>query len=87
MTLHPACRARAAEVQALYGVGFSELKSPRSFRKFVDARQHYWWLLTKQEGFSLQRAAKVTGHHHTTVLYGVRRFEERFNVHTQERAA
>lgn len=77
MTLHPATRTRAAEVEALYGIGFSDLKSPRSFRRFVDARQHYWWFLTKRDGFSLQRAGRVTGHHHTTVLYGIRQFEAR----------
>lgn len=87
MTLHPATRTRAAEVEAQHGVGFSDLKSPRKFYRFVRARQHYWWLLTKRDGFSLQRAGRVTGHHHTTVLYGIRQYEARFGLQAQERAA
>lgn len=84
MTLHPGVRTRIEQIENLYGVGLSDLKNGGSFRRVVDARQHFWWLLNKQDGFSLQRAARITGHHHTTVLYGIRQYEARF---AQEQAA
>ncbi len=84
MTIHPGVRTRIDQIENLYGVGLSDLKNGGSFRRFVEARQHLWWLLCKLDGFSLPRAARVTGHHHTTVLYGIRQHEARS---AQEKAA
>jgi chromosomal replication initiation ATPase DnaA len=75
MTLNPKAIARAAEV----GIPFKDLKSPSKKRRLVGPRHHFWWLLVKREGFSLERAGRVTGHHHTTVLYGIRQYQARMS--------
>jgi chromosomal replication initiation ATPase DnaA len=87
MTLHSGVRTRIDQIESLYGVGLSDMKNGGSFRRFCDARQHFWWLLNKHDGFSLQRTARVTGHHHTTVLYGIRQYQARLETHPERSAA
>ena len=87
MTLHSGVRTRIDQIENLYGVGLSDMKHGGSFRRFCDARQHFWWLLNKHDGFSLQRTARVTGHHHTTVLYGIRQYQARLETQPKRSAA
>jgi chromosomal replication initiation ATPase DnaA len=87
MTLHSGVRTRIDQIQSLYGVGLFDMKNGGSFRRFCDARQHFWWLLNKHDGFSLQRTARVTGHHHTTVLYGIRQYQARLETQPERSAA
>lgn len=61
-------------IDALYGVTFDDIKGHNKTSYIVEARQHFWFLLCVEDEWSFPRAGKKTGHDHTTVVYGVKKF-------------
>lgn len=60
-------------VQRLLGYSLQELKTKTKTGHMVYARQYFWLLLVVEDDWSFPRAARATGHDHTTVMYGVRK--------------
>lgn len=65
------------EVAAKHGFTYSELTSDRRSRKIAYARQEVMWRASKETRASLPMIASILNRDHTTVLYGIRKHEER----------
>lgn len=64
-----------------YGFSIEELKGPRRTKGVVTARQHAMWLMAQQPHLSLPQIGRfLGGRDHTTVLWGVRRHQERIDA-------
>lgn len=59
-----------------HGVAYAEIMRQGKTPRVVAARREYWFRLVFDLSYSLPRAARVTGHHHTTVLHGLRVFAQ-----------
>lgn len=46
----------------------------------VYARQEFWWRVIVERGWTTIPAGKLTGHDHTTVVYGMQAHEKRYRV-------
>lgn len=57
----------------LYGFTLKELQVKTKTGYIVEARNYFWLLLIVEDNWSFPRAAKVTGHDHTTTMHGVRK--------------
>ena len=74
---HPV-RLIVAEVAARCGVTIADIRSTRRAREIVEARHEVFWRCRHETSHSLPAIARLTGNFdHTTVLYGIRRYEER----------
>jgi len=65
-------REIADEVSDRTGIPVHYILGKRRFAHIAKARREVW-LIAHSNGMSLPRIAEVTGHHHTSVLAGIRR--------------
>lgn len=71
----------AQAVAKKHGIDPKAFKTWNKTVKIVRARQEFWFELVFGMGYSLPKAAAVTGHDHTSTLHGVRMFAAReFNT-------
>lgn len=65
-----------------YALKVDQIRAPSKAHKRARARRELWFRLVILEGFSYPEAARMTRRkHHTTVLYGLRRYcNERFGT-------
>lgn len=56
------------------GVSFEDIASPSRKPAISIARRAYWYFLVIEEGWSLPKAGRYTGHHHTSPLKGVQKY-------------
>lgn len=62
-------------------VSFCEMTGGQRFKRFVHPRQKLCWILVKIKGMSLSEAGRlIGGRDHTTVLHGVRKYQERLDA-------
>lgn len=67
----PRARDRLNRIASRHGVTWQQICSPSRKAPVVAARNEFWrWL--RGEGYSLPEIGRHTGHHHTTVLHGIR---------------
>jgi chromosomal replication initiation ATPase DnaA len=59
----------------VHRIGERELREKSQAGRLVAARWHFWTLLRARE-WSYPRIGRETGHDHTTVIHGVRRWAE-----------
>lgn len=65
------------EVAAKYRVGINEIDSKRRHKRLVQARQEIFWRAKRETTASFPEIGRrVGGKDHTTVLHGVRRYEQ-----------
>lgn len=64
-----------AQVAARHKVPTQAILSKRRPRHIANARWEFWYLLRTELGWSYPRIAAFTGHDHTSVMHGVRRYE------------
>lgn len=62
------------EIAARYCVPYFQILQQTKRYAVAKARQEYWFRLVFDLGYTLPRAAAVTGHHHTSALHGIRAF-------------
>ena len=48
----------------------------RSKKTELVAQRWFWWYLMQNDGKSISQIARETNFNHSTVIYGLRRFEE-----------
>ena len=60
------------EIEATHGVSRAELAGACRSKRICDARRELWARL-RDRGWSYPELGKLTGHDHTTVMYGVRK--------------
>ena len=72
MSLNSTVLEHAKTVNRIHGVHYARFARQDKHRDVRDARRHFWFLLCIESKWSLPRTGKATGHHHTTVLYGIR---------------
>lgn len=73
MSLNSTVLQHANTVNRIYGVNYARFARQDARHCIRDARRHFWFLLCIESGWSLPRTGKATTHHHTTVLYGIRK--------------
>lgn len=65
-------------IAATYGLSVEELLGPARHKSVSHARQHAMWLMRQQPHLSLPQIGRfLGGRDHTTILHGVRRYEQR----------
>lgn len=65
------------EVARKHKVATVDLMSARRKQKYVDARHELFWRLKTETTFSLPQIGRICGgRDHTTVLHGIRKYEE-----------
>ena len=61
-----------------YEITIAEMRSPARAKLFVQARQHFCWIMRKHTDLSLPQIARfLGGRDHTTILHGIRQHEKR----------
>ena len=65
----------AAHVSDLTGIPVDMILGT-SRKAQVKAARHLTWAIARRQGMSLPQIAAASGHHHTTVMEGIRREEE-----------
>jgi len=69
------------EVANKYGLTHNELVSNRRSRQVAWPRQEAMWRCAKETTFSLPDIGRALGgRDHTTVIYGIRRYEQRMRA-------
>jgi len=72
-----------AQVAEKHGLTYREMLARRRARKIAWARQEAMWRCARETTESLPNIGRALGgYDHTTVLYGVRRHEERMSATT-----
>ena len=84
--LRDAAERHLKTIDSLYGVSFQDIKTPNKNRHIVEARHHFWFLVCVEDEWSTPRAARKTGHDHTTAIYGIRMFAHKL-LGTHKRAS
>lgn len=74
----------AAEICAKHCLSMAELVGPCRLQQFVDARHEAWWRARRETRQSLPQIARFFNRDHTTVLHGLRKYEEKIGRHPQE---
>lgn len=71
------------EVAREMNVSVLDIISQRRSKEFVEARQYIMWRLRNETSWSFPRIGKFLGNRdHTTVMHGVRRWEEKLKEKT-----
>lgn len=78
MSLNADVRAHADTVNRIHGVSYDRIAKQDKHLCVRDARRHFWFLLCIESRWSLPRTGKATGHHHTSVLHGIRALSAQF---------
>jgi hypothetical protein len=86
--VQPATMAQiASEVAMRHGVTLDAMRGPRRAKRLVWARHEAFWRIYRTERFSFPQIGRFFGDRdHSTVIYGVRRFEERLALEQKQRA-
>ncbi|MCA0358715.1 MAG: hypothetical protein LCH78_18025 [Proteobacteria bacterium] len=65
-------------IASTYGVSVANLVGPARHKAISHARQHAMWLMHQQPHLSMPQIGKfLGGRDHTTILHGIRRYEQR----------
>lgn len=71
-------RKLAVAVATKHGISFADLVSDRRQANLVRARQEAMWRLKRNTRLSLPQIGRILGNRdHSTILYGIRRHEQR----------
>lgn len=70
-------RSITEEVSRARGISIAMMHGDNRHRPAVYARQEAWWRIRVELGYSYPRIAKAFDKDHSTIVYGVRRHEER----------
>jgi hypothetical protein len=65
---------------AEHHVGELELFERRRFKRGVEARQHFWWLLHERFGWGPTEIARKSGYDHTTVLSALKKARKKWTI-------
>ena len=65
------------QVAHAYGLQYSDLTGPSKKRKYAWPRQEAMWRCRRETGLSLPRIGLAFARNHETVLYGIRKHQER----------
>ena len=60
----------------LYGCTLADIKTKTKAGYVAYARQYLWLLLVVEDEWSFPRAAKLTGHDHSTAMHGVQKLAQ-----------
>lgn len=74
------------EAAAVFDADLTQVLSGSRTMTAVRARQAAWWIAHRQLDIAAARIGRVSGYNHTSVLHGVRRFDDEHDVYRTELA-